>query len=124
MILLVGGGVGSFLLLDVEKKVQSEQRDTLIAEADLQEDTVSTLVRDLKVRSTTVTESVESIRRQASIRSAARQEIRKSFTAQAERDEATGSLHLVDAKSRKIVVSSEPDAMGESVSTLGYAIPV
>jgi methyl-accepting chemotaxis protein len=124
VVVLVGAGVGAFLLTDVQQRVQTEQRQTLVAEADLQEDTVSSVVLDLETRTATVTTSVESIRDQASIPQVARQEIRETFRRQASERNATSALHLVDGETKDVVVSSDPDAEGKSVSTLGYAPPV
>ncbi|MEZ3114680.1 methyl-accepting chemotaxis protein [Halobaculum sp. MBLA0147] len=123
IVVVVGGSVGAVLVTGIQDEIRTDKRNTLAAESDLQEDTVSTLLRDLRGRTQSLAGTVDSVRGQAGMSESATQALRQSFVRQAARSNATGRILLVDGESGQIEIATDGDVQGMSASTLGYQLP-
>jgi|GEM_PF-2485838 len=123
IVVLVGGSVGAVLVTEIQSKIREEKTSSLTAESNLQEDTVSTLLGSLRARTVSLAESVQSIRAGAAGRDVAQSDIRSQFLQRAERSNATGVVTLADGDDGTVLVSSESNLEGTSLSLLGYDPP-
>jgi methyl-accepting chemotaxis protein len=123
VVVLVGGSVGAVLVTGIQSEIRSEKTSSLTAESNLQEDTVSTLLGSLRARTVSLAESVRSIRAGAAGENVAQSDIRSQFVQRAARSNATGVVTLADDDDGTVLVSSESNLEGTSLSRLGYDPP-
>lgn len=123
IVVVVGTAVGSFLVLEVQNQIRTDKQQSLTAEADLQEDTVSSILRDVRGRTTVLANTVDSVRGESQIPDIARATLRDRFRERTRNDEISGAIHLVDDESGDILVSSNPSSGGQSLTSLGYTPP-
>ena len=123
LIVLVGGGVGGVLVTDIQSEIRGDKLAALTAESDLQEDTVSTLLGNLRERTLSLSGTVVSVRRQATDETAVEGTLRREFERRVERSNATSVVALADGDTGEILVSSESDLEGVSAAIVGYDVP-
>ena len=123
LVVLVGGGVGGVLVTEIQSEIRGDKLATLTAESDLQEDTVSTLLENLRERTLSLSGTVASVRQQATDETAAEATLRAEFERRVGRSNATRAVVLADGDTGEILVSSESDLEGVSAAIVGYDIP-
>ncbi|MEZ3116055.1 methyl-accepting chemotaxis protein [Halobaculum sp. MBLA0147] len=121
-VVAVGALVGAYTVAGVSDTVRSERTATVAAEANVQDNTVQTVVFNLKANARQLADTTGRVRRGSSVAAAATTRLTDLYE-QRSGTEQISAIHLVDPSSGEILATSNEQVMGQSVSLLGYELP-
>ncbi|MFB6175780.1 MAG: methyl-accepting chemotaxis protein [Halobaculum sp.] len=122
VVILVGAGIGAATVSGVSEVVRGERTATVEAEANVQDNTIQTVVFSLETSAARLADTTARVRAASVMSSEAQRKLNKLYSERTE-SEQLSAVHLVDPKTDTVLATSNPQVAGKSSSLLGYEIP-
>ncbi|MFB6194390.1 MAG: methyl-accepting chemotaxis protein, partial [Halobaculum sp.] len=122
LVVVVGAVAGAATVTSLSDVVQGERTETLEAEADVQDDTVETLLFGLRESALTAADATDRIRTGAETTDGARRQLGQFYSSKTSSDRLS-AVHLVDLGSDTVIASSDPSARDDATDQLGLSVP-
>ena len=122
LVVAVGAIAGAMTVTGLSDLVRDERTATIGAEADVQEDTVSTLLFGLRESALTAADATDRIGERTNTSESTRSELSQFYTTKTGSDRIS-AIHLLSIGSGEVVASSDPDVRGKQYQELGMTIP-
>jgi methyl-accepting chemotaxis protein len=122
VVVLVGAAVGASTVSSVGEIVRSERTATVEAEANVQDNTIQTVVFNLKTTASQLADTTERVQEAAIMETEARTTLNEVYETRTETDQLS-AVHLVDPEAGTVLATSNEQVSGKSSSLLGYDIP-
>jgi len=121
LVVIVGAAVAAWTVAGVSDTVRTERTQSVASEADVQDDTLQTVVSNLKTDTEQIAQATLRLREANSLGSS-RAEIEQLYEDRAT-DERLTAVHLIDTETDEIVVTSDEELSGQSSYLVGYEVP-
>ena len=122
VVVLVGAAVAGWTVTGISDVVRTERTQSIASEANVQDNTIQTVVFNLRGNGEQLAQSTERIRDATMTGGVARDEIGELYDARADREQFS-AVHLIDTEARSVIASSNDQVVGQSAELLGYEVP-
>ncbi|MFB6243112.1 MAG: HAMP domain-containing protein, partial [Halobaculum sp.] len=102
--------------------VRAERTATVAAEANVQDNTIQTVVSNLQSDASSLADTTTRVRAAARTPAQGHRELSELYEQRTEKD-ALSAVHLIDPEEGRVLATSTPQVMGQSSSLLGYEVP-
>jgi methyl-accepting chemotaxis protein len=121
LVVIVGAVVAAWTVAGVSDTVRAERTASVAAEADVQDNTLQTVVSNRRMDAEQLAEATVRLREANSLGSG-RTEIKKLYEDRTA-GEGIAAIHLIDPDENEIVATSNADLSGQSADLVGYDVP-
>ena len=122
VVLVVGVALSAVTVTSLQNIVQTERTQSLVSEADVQGDTVQTLVIGLERSAVTAADTTTRIRDASMTELEQQSRLRDAYQTRTASDQVS-AIHLVNPQSGEVVVSSNEALEGGPLTDIGYGLP-
>ena len=122
VVVVVGAVVAGWTVVGISDLVRTERTESITAEANVQDNTIQTVVFNLRGNGEQLAQSTARIRSATMAGGLARDEINELYEDRAEAEQFA-AIHLIDTGARSVVASSNDQVVGQSTDLLGYDVP-
>lgn len=122
VVILVGAAIGASTVSGVSEVVRSERTATVEAEANVQDNTIQTIVFNLEASASQLASTTVRVQDSATMETQARRQLSSLYDKRTE-SEQLSAVHLVDPATDTVLATSNAQVAGQSSSLLGYEIP-
>jgi len=121
LVVIVGAAVAAWTVGGVSDTVRSERTASLAAETGVQTDAAGSVVSSIQTNARQLVQSTTRVRQASSVGSGLG-EVEQLYRGRVG-DELVAAVHLIDGSDGEILVSSNPEASGETAGDRGYDLP-